>query len=129
MQSEVAPVDSALSNAFLVRNEWTDGACDVRVKFRRDGTGYYEREMAVNRSFVHENFLWRVESPSTLHLKFAHARLWSEFQVKTSEGTPTDDARFGRWLLELERDPYAWTLEERATDALVLRSDRGAPLP
>lgn len=122
-------MDRTLSNAFLVRNEWTDSNCDVRVKFRKDGTGFWERELADNRPFVHENFLWRVEGEFALRLKFAHARLWTEVEAQTAEGTPTDDGRFGRWLLTLERDPYAWALEEVATEAFVLRSDRGAPLP
>lgn len=121
--------DLDLSTAFLIRNEWTDASLDVRMKFRQDQTGYYERELAADRPFVHENFLWQIEGEGTLRLKFAHARLWSEVDAATGEGVPTDDGRFGRWLLTLARDPYAWTLEERITGALVLRSDRGAPLP
>lgn len=125
----MSPDDATLSPGFLTRNEWTDGDCDVRMKFRRDGTGYYEREMKADRPFLHENFLWRVEGESTLHLKFAHARSWATAQVRTSEGTPTNDGRFGRWLLAFERDPYAWTIDETLTGALLMRSDRGAPLP
>lgn len=117
-----------LTNELLTRNEWTDEALEIRMRFRRDGTGWYEREATAGRPFLHENLLWRVEGES-LHLKFAHARLWSDVAATASEGTPSQDGRFGQRRLVFARDPYAWTLEERLTPPLELLSDRGAGLP
>lgn len=117
-----------LTPELLTRYEWTDASQVVRMKFRRDGTGWYERESAPDRPFVHENLLWRIEATS-LHLKFAHARLWTEVSVTASEGELSEDGRFGLRRLHFARDPYAWTLEEHQTPALVLQSDRGAALP
>ena len=117
-----------LTPELLIRHEWTDVSRDVRMKFRRDGTGWYERESAPDRPFVHENLLWRIEG-EVLQMKFAHARLWTEVPIAASEGVPSDDGRYGQRRLSLARDPYARTLEERQTPALLLESDRGAALP
>lgn len=117
-----------LTPELLTRYEWTDASHDVRMKFRRDGTGWYERESSSERPFVHENLLWRIEA-GALHLKFAHARLWADVMATPGEGVVSDDGRFGHQRLTFARDPYAWTLEENHTPTLELQSDRGAALP
>lgn len=111
----------------LVRNEWVERPSEQRrLKFRRDGTGFYEREGQPGARLVHENFLYRVEG-GTLHLKFAHAREWAPFAFDVKDGSAAD-SRFGKWEMSLERDPYAWILEEKMTGALELQSDAGAAL-
>lgn len=112
----------------LVKTDWTTADGVIRMKFRRDGTGYFERDTGGGARLVHERLLWKIEG-TALHLKFAHARFWTDVPMSTRAGTPSDDGRFGHQVLELGRDPYAWTLEEKQTGALVLLSDRGAALP
>lgn len=118
----------------LTRAEWLsapegtepgdDGA--IRLVFRRDSTGYYERENGPGKRFVRENLLFRVEG-RVLHLKFARARGWTEVEASFEMTDGASERFIGR--LVLARDPYAWLMEERATDALVLTGDRGAALP
>lgn len=123
-----------LEGSTLTRAEWlsapdgTDPGDDgaVRLVFRPDGTGYYEREGGPGKRFVRENLLFRPEG-DVLHLKFARARGWTEVEA-SFEQTDGASARFiGR--LVLARDPYAWHMEERQTGALALTGDRGAALP
>lgn len=118
-----------LTETGLVQTEWVEQVeLARRFKFRRDSTGFFEREAAPGARFVHENFLWKLEG-GRLHLKFAHARSWTDLAATLRAGTAPDDARVGVRELVLERDPYAWTMEERALGELVLASDRGAALP
>ena len=118
----------SLDQSILVRTDWVDVSGVVRMKFRRDGTGYYEREADENRRFVHENLLWKVEN-GMLHLKFARARLWTDVTAETRTGTPSEDGRLGENVLALGSDPYARAVEDTHTAPLVLSSDRGAALP
>lgn len=112
----------------LVRGEWVDASRNVRMRFRPNGTGYYEREATEDAPFLHENLLWRVED-SQLHLKFAHARLWTQVGFTFETGAATDDGRYGPDCLHLERCAYTWAIEDRPTNELRLQHDRGAGLP
>jgi hypothetical protein len=115
--------------ARLSRTEWVDREPpERRLRLRRDGTGYYERDAPSGQRPVHENLLWRTEG-ATLHLKFAHARLWTEVPFDLRDGTAEGGGRFGRSALVLAWDPYVRVFEERETAALMLESDAGAPLP
>ncbi len=117
-----------LTETVLCRTDWVERAEPFRrLKFRRDGTGYYEREALGEKRFVHENLLYRVDG-ERLHLKFAHARLWTEVSARLAPGLEATQ-RLGERVLSLAQDPYASTLEETATAELTLESDSGAALP
>lgn len=112
----------------LTRFEWVQQPePGVRMKFRKDGTGYYEREGAAGTRFTHDNLLYRLEE-KTLHLKFAHARQWMQIGIEMAEGSANEQERLGRMTLTLAHDPYVALFEERLTQALVLLSDSGAAL-
>ncbi len=112
----------------LTRYEWVDPAGPgVRLKFRKDGTGYYEREGAPGTRLLRDNFLFRLEG-GTLHLKFAHAREWTTVGVELKEGTAAADSRLGRFTLALLHDPYAQAIEDRPSTTVSLVSDSGAAL-
>jgi hypothetical protein len=118
-----------LSELVLSQTEWIEQAASPRrLKFRRDSTGYYEREASPEGRFVQEKFLYRVEG-GRLHLKFAHARSWTDTGATVHANDVAADVRVGAKTLTLERDPYAWGIEERPTGALALASDTGAMLP
>lgn len=107
----------------LIRFEWVEQpGPGVRMKLRRDGTGFYERE---GERFVRDNLLYEVEETG-LRLKFAHAREWTRVGARLAPGSGKD--RFGAWSLVLDRDPYVAVFEERTTGALALVSDVGAAL-
>lgn len=120
--------------AALRRAEWIRDAGEgpaLRMVFRPDGTGYYEREAAQMQRFVRERFLYRVEGP-TLHLKFARAREWTEVGAALRAGPPAgggEPRRFGAQELTLTRDPYAWAMEDAPSGELRLLSDTGPALP
>ncbi len=114
--------------ATLLQFEWAQQPePGVRMKFRRDGTGYYEREGGPGARLIHENLLHRLEN-GVLHLKFAHARSWTEVSATLQNGGGSPGDRLGLWELTLAQDAYALIFEERATPPLVLLSDRGAAL-
>lgn len=112
----------------LWKTEWIElPGPGVRMKFRRDTTGFYEREGVPGTRLVRDNILYRLEG-NMLQLKFAHARLWMEVGIALAGGDATADARVGARQITLDFDPYAWLFEERKTSALVLHSDSGAAL-
>jgi len=119
----------SLDPEILRRFEWI-GTCSpvVRMLFRRDGTGWYERDAPPGTRPVHENLLWRAEEPR-LAIKFSHARGWHEVAADLAAGPVAADGRTGAWRLVLAEDPYARVQEERATGELELLSDAGAALP
>jgi hypothetical protein len=118
----------AASPETLVRYEWVEPTgSGVRFKFRREGTGFYEREGAPGTRLIRDNFLYKLED-STLHLKFAHARQWTTVGVELSEGAAAAESRLGRFALALRHDPYARAIEDRPSAALSLVSDSGAAL-
>ena len=117
-----------LTTETLWKTEWIERpVAGVRMKFRRDGTGFYEREGAPGTRLTRDNLLFRLEG-NVLHLKFAHARLWTEVGVTHSQGDALPGERFGEKQLTLDHDPYARVFEERKTPPLVLFSDSGAAL-
>jgi hypothetical protein len=114
--------------ASLTQAEWVEHpGPGVRFKFRRNGTGFYEREGASPASFRRDNLLWKVEGEQ-LYLKFAHAREWTAVGAQLSPGDALPAPRFGKWMLVLAFDPYAAVFEERETAPLALVSDTGAAL-
>lgn len=114
--------------ASLTQAEWVEHpGPGVRFKFRRDGSGFYEREGASAADFKRDNLLWKIDGDQ-LHLKFAHAREWTTVGAHLAPGDAPAASRLGRWTLVLANDPYAALFEERATPALTLISDSGAAL-
>jgi len=112
----------------VTQYEWIEQpGLGVRLKFRKDTTGFYEREGAPGTRPVRDNFLYRVEG-DRLALKFAHAREWTDVGVTFRAGPASAEARVGRWLLILEHDPYARLFEERESGPVNLVSDSGAAL-
>jgi hypothetical protein len=112
----------------LTKFEWVEHPiARVRMKFRRDSTGFYEREASDTARFVRDNLLYRVEE-TVLHIKFARARGWTQVGIAWREGRVPPDARIGKWEILIERDPYAWMMEEHETPSLLLYSDSGAAL-
>lgn len=113
----------------LVRYEWVDREDgSLRMRFRRDGTGYYQRDASAEGRAISERLLYRVDDDG-LHLKFAHARLWVLVDASLVEGDAPQGARIGEFELVLPRDPYAHAVDDQITPPLVLKSDRGAALP
>jgi len=116
------------ASELLCRYEWTiAGPPPLRLFFRRDGTGFYERKEASGR-LVREKFLYRFDA-DRLELKFAHARDWTEVAASIRAGHAPAGERVGEHELVVARDPYAFKMEDRLTSELVFESDAGAALP
>jgi hypothetical protein len=112
----------------LTQFDWTQlPGPGVRMKFRKDLSGFYEREGAPGSRLVRDTLLFKVEG-DTLHLKFAHAREWTEVGMMIREGAPSADGRFSKHVLMLAHDPYVTVQDEPATGPLTLQSDSGAAL-
>jgi hypothetical protein len=113
----------------LARFDWISPSRPaVRMVFRRDGTGFYERDAGPGLRAVRENLLHRSEGARLLRLKFARARGWIELEAELRAGAAEPGARLAQHLLFLAEDPYAATLGERLTGPLTLESDAGAAL-
>jgi hypothetical protein len=117
-----------LTTEILWKTEWIElPKPGVRMKFRRDSTGFYEREGAISTQLTRDNYLYRLEG-TVLHLKFSHAREWLQVGIKLEEGHALPGERFAERQITLDHDPYAWHFEERKTPPLRLASDAGAAL-
>jgi hypothetical protein len=117
-----------ISVASLAQCEWVEpSGSGVRLKFRKDGTGYYEREGGPGARLVQDNLLFKTEE-DTLHLKFAHARSWTAVAAELQEGSAPEGSRIGHWKLTLQHDPYVKVFDEKQSGALELVSDTGAAL-
>lgn len=110
----------------LCRDEWiASGAPEIRLRLRKDGTGYYDRKEPGR--LIHEKLLYKLEG--SLHLKLAHARGWVEVSAAVRPGPGKEGERFGQRELVLSQDPYAAAIEDRPSAELILQSDAGASLP
>lgn len=110
----------------LCRDEWvTPCVPEIRMRFRKDGTGYYDRKEPGR--LVHEKLLY--ELGASLRLKLAHARGWIEVAATVRPGPALQGDRFAERELILSQDPYRRAVEDRPCDELVLQSDAGASLP
>jgi hypothetical protein len=110
----------------LCRDEWTcAGPPEMRMRFRKDGSGYYDRKEP--GKVIHEKMLFKVEG--ALKIKFAHARTWVEVEAAVRGGQAKAGERIGERELVLSQDPYAAAVEDRPSGERILLSDAGASLP
>jgi hypothetical protein len=110
----------------LCRDEWiAAGPPEIRLRFRKDGSGYYDRKE--QGRLVHEKLLFKLEQ--SLRLKLVHARSWVEVHVAVRAGRSAAGERIGQRELVLSEDPYSRAIEDRPSGGLVLLSDAGAALP
>lgn len=114
----------------LSKFEWVDKEdSSIRMRFRKnEASGYYEKKRAGGKT-TYETFLFKVRDGKLLLLKFSIARMWGEVELKLRDGTASSGGRIGAKELVLEKDPFAWIIDENDTGELVLRSDAGAGLP
>ena len=116
----------------LCAADWLDRGArrPVRYVFRKDGSGYCDREAGPGERPVFEKLLWKL-APATgspepgirsveLQLKFVHARLWTAVEARLVDGEPPG--------LVLARDPWAFTFLDATTTAQALVADTGAAL-
>ncbi|MBI5547117.1 MAG: hypothetical protein HY901_24820 [Deltaproteobacteria bacterium] len=110
----------------LCRDEWClPGSREIRMRFRKDGSGYYDRK--VPGKLIHEKLLFKLED--VLAIKFARAREWTHLAASVRPGRGQPGERIGQRELVLEDDPYAKAVEDQPSGELVLQSDAGACLP
>lgn len=110
----------------LCRDEWiATGAREIRLRLRKDGSGYYDRKESGR--LIHEKLLFKLEG--ALRLKLAHARLWIDVEASVRPGPGKEGDRFGQRELVLSKDPYAAAIEDAPSAELILQSDAGASLP
>lgn len=112
----------------LCQDEWvtTQGARSIRLRFRKDGSGFYERK-ETGKPVVVEKLLFKVEG--NLKIKLARARSWTEVQATVKAGSVAADARLGQHELVLSHDPYVVAIEDQQSGELHLVTDEGASLP
>ena len=123
--------DDALPE-FLCRVDWLDTGAEhpIRYIFRKDGSGYCDREAGPGARPVFEKLLWKVSPADAgrategvrsveLGLKFAHARGWLAVEARL-----TDEPL----ALTLALDPWVLALEERRTAPQRLLADTGPSL-
>ncbi|HEY3447641.1 MAG TPA: hypothetical protein VGK67_14900 [Myxococcales bacterium] len=116
-----------LTIAALCEDEWTNRAePEVRLRLRKDGTGYYNR--AVRGRPVAEKLLYKHEG-NVLQFKMAHARSWVSVVASVMEGDGKPGDRYGQRRLTLAKDPYSVAVEDQPGAELILSSDEGASLP
>jgi hypothetical protein len=110
----------------LCCDEWmTTGAPEIRLRLRKDGSGYYDRKEP--GKVIHEKLVYKLEG--ALRIKLARARGWTEVTATVRVGPGKPDDRFGQRELVLSKDPYASAIEDRPSGELVMQSDAGAGLP
>jgi hypothetical protein len=108
----------------LCEDEWVVPGAQLRMLFRRDGSGFYERKDGDR--LRRENLIWKLDPG--LRIKFARARGWEEVPATVRAGKG-GGARVGQREMVLAFDPYAKAMEDRITGELVLQSDEGGELP
>jgi len=119
--------------SLLCAVDWLDrsGAHPIRYVFRRDGSGYCDREAASGERPVFEKLLWKVAAAeparaATGHrsvefqLKFAHVREWLGVEALLGDGPPP--------TLTFALDPWVLAVQERRTEAQRLIADTGPAL-
>ncbi|MGC4119506.1 MAG: hypothetical protein QM765_34040 [Myxococcales bacterium] len=116
-----------LTIAALCEDEWTNlGDPEIRLRFRKDGTGYYNR--SVQGRPIAEKLIYKLEG-RLVHFKLAHARGWVEIEASVKDGGGKPGERYGQRELSLAQDPFAVAVEDKPGAKLVLSSDEGASLP
>jgi hypothetical protein len=116
----------ALTPEDLCRDEWVNaGLPEIRLRFRKDGSGYYDRK--ADGKIIHEKLLFRIDG--ALKIKFVHAREWTEVVAAVGPGKSQPGERVGERELVLSNDPYCKAIEDKPSPELRLMSDAGASLP
>jgi hypothetical protein len=116
----------ALTLDELCHDEWiTQGNPEIRLRFRRDGSGSYNRSDAGKVTV--EKLMFKLEDH--LDIKLARARSWVDVEATIRPGKAAAGERFGQRELVLGRDPYVVAIEDKQSGELVLLSDAGASLP